>query len=383
MKRTAFALISLFFCCHVLADAPFAASAQDLLAEAAKLKKAAGLSAAIWKDGAVAWEGAVGFADLENEVPARPDMVHRIASISKPITATAVMQLVEQGKLDLDAPIQTYVPTFPKKEQGEVLVWHLLSHTAGVRHYRGGAEANAMEHFTNSLSAMGKFKDDPIGFAPGSKFHYSTYGYTVVATALEEASGEKLGDYLQAHVWEPAGMKSTYLELRGVIVPRRSRGYDLNPKGERLNAVYTDNSVRYAGGGMISTVGDLVRFAGAVQNGTLLKQETFARMLQPIELADGKKSMYALGWNVDEWDVIGRIIFHSGGQAGTSTHLLSCLDKGVAVAVISNTNGESGLGEVCTLLANIALGLPPPPGLKIEPEKTLSERMKEQQQEKK
>ncbi|HRK34433.1 MAG TPA: serine hydrolase domain-containing protein [Candidatus Hydrogenedentes bacterium] len=373
--------IAALACLPSLAEAPLGTSAQALLEEAAKAKKVAGMSAAIWKDGAIAWEGAVGFADVENQVPATPAMVHRIASISKPISAVAAMQLVEQGKLKLDEPIQTYVPTFPKKPEGDILIWHLLSHTSGIRHYKG-SESVAMDYFADSLSAMKGFQDDAIGFAPGTKYNYTTYGYTVLGAAIEAASASKLGDYLQKNVWTPAGMTSTRLELHGVIVPHRSRGYALNPKGELENARYTDNSVRYAGGGMISTAGDLVRFAAAVQDGTLLKRETFERMIQPVTLADGTVSRYALGWTVDTWDVLGRIMSHSGGQSGTSTHLLSSLDRGVSVALISNTRGDTGLNEVGVLLANIALGTTPPPDLKIDPEKTLSDRMKEEQQKK-
>ncbi len=372
-------VLQVFLVAFAYGEAKFAPAAQALLEEAAKAKKAVGMTAAIWQDGAVAWEGAVGFADIENEVPARPNMVHRIASISKPISATALMQLVESGKVKLDAPIQTYVPAFPKKDQGDILVWHLLSHTSGIRHYKGSAEVNDTENYPNSLAAIEKFKNDPIGFTPGTKFHYSTYAYTVVGAAIEQASGQQLRDYMQEHVWGPAGMTSTRFEDQGAIVPHRSRGYAINPKGEAVNAVYSDNSVRYPGGGMLSTVGDLVRFTAAIQNGTLLKPETLEKMIQPVTLPDGTSTKYGFGWGVDTWEVLGRVLSHSGGQSGTSTNLLVSLDKGLAVSVIANTRGESGMNEVCVLLANIALGAPPPPGLTIEPEKTLSERMKEQQ----
>lgn len=355
----------------------WAPTAQTLLDEAAKAKRAVGMTAAVWKDGALAWEGATGFADIENSVPARADMVHRIASISKPITATAVMQLVEQGTIDLDAPIQTYVPAFPQKQQGEVLVRHLLSHTSGIRHYKGGAEANTMEHYADPLSALAVFKDDELGFAPGTQFRYSTYGYTVLAAAIERAFGETLRDYMQEHVWGPAGMTSTRFEERGEIVPHRSRGYQIDPKGELRTAVYTDNSVRYAGGGMVSTAGDLARFAAKVQDGTLIKRETLERMLEPIALADGKASKYGLGWFSATWDVLGRVMRHDGGQSGTATDLLVCRDKGIAVAVIANTDADVGVGEVSVMLANLANGTPPPPGMTIQGFKTMAERIKE------
>ena len=354
-----------------------ATRAQALLEDAAKAKRAAGMSAAMWKDGAIAWEGATGFADVENQVPATPQMVHRIASISKPMTAIAVMQLVEQGKLKLDAPIQTYVPTFPKKSQGEILLWHLLSHTSGIRHYRG-AENVSMEHYDSTLAALEVFQNDDIGFAPGTKFRYTTYGYTVLAAAIESASAEKFGDYMKTNVWTPAGMTSTQLDDRRAIVPHRARGYQVNPKGELQVAPYTDNSVRYAGGGMLSTVGDLVRFAAAVHDGKLVKSESLEKMTAPIKFPDGTESNYGYGWGANTWDVLGRIMGHEGSQSGTVTSLLLCRDKGIAVAIISNTDADVGLQEVSIMFANLANGTPPPPHLKLQPFKTMAERIKEE-----
>ncbi len=354
-----------------------ATRAQALLEDAAKAKRAAGMSAAIWKDGAIAWEGATGFADVENQVPATPQMVHRIASISKPMTAIAVMQLVEQGKLKLDAPIQTYVPTFPKKSQGEILLWHLLSHTSGIRHYRG-AENVSMEYYDSTLAALEVFQNDDIGFAPGTKFRYTTYGYTVLAAAIESASAEKFGDYMKKYVWTPAGMNSTQLDDRRAIVPHRARGYQVNPKGELQVAQYTDNSVRYAGGGILSTVGDLVRFAAAVRDGKLVKSESLEKMTALKKFPDGTDSNYGFGWGTNTWDVLGRIMGHEGSQSGTATSLLLCRDKGIAVAVISNTDADVGLQDISIMLTNLANGTAAPPHLKMLPYKTMAERIKEE-----
>lgn len=377
----AFLLVSFVIVRAALGADDLASRAQSLLEEAAKAKRAEGLSAAIWKDGAIAWEGATGFADVENQVPATPQMVHRIASISKSLTAIGVMQLVEQDKLKLDAPIQTYVPTFPKKSEGDILLWHLLSHTSGIRHYRG-AENVSMEHYDSTLAALDVFQNDDIGFQPGTKFRYTTYGYTVLAAAVESASGEKFGDYMQKNVWTPAGMTSTQLDDRRAIVPHRARGYQVNPKGELQLALYTDNSVRYAGGGMLSTASDLVRFAAAVREGKLVKPESLDKMTTPIKFPDGTESKYGFGWVADTWDVLGRVMRHDGGQSGTATDLLLCRDKGIAVAIISNTDADVGFQEVSIMFANLANGTPPPPHLKLLPYKTMAERIKEENEKK-
>src|SRR5439155_19056924 len=136
-----------------------------------------GLSAAIAASGKIAWGGGFGMSDLENFVPAKASTVYRLGSISKPITAVAAMQLVERGKLDLDAAIQIYVPSFPKKPW-PITVRQLLGHLSGIRHYRGN-EIESTRHYASLVEGLAIFKDDPLLFEPGTKYSYTTYGYSL------------------------------------------------------------------------------------------------------------------------------------------------------------------------------------------------------------
>ena len=331
------------------------AKAQTLLDESAALENMVGLSAAIAVNGETRWAGGAGFLDLENRVPAHAEMVHRIASISKPQTAVAIMQLVEQRKIRLDNTAQSYITNYPEKKW-PMTVRQLLNHTAGVRHYHPG-EAGTMENFGYLKKALRVFKDDPLLFEPGTGYNYTTYGYSVLGVIVENASGKRFGEYMHDHIWSPAGMEYSRLELRGEIVPNRARGYSVSDRGELVNARYTDLSIKYPGGGMVSTVEDLLRFNRAFWDGTLVSQESRDSMLKPTTLADGSVSTYGLGWGVTEDGGHGPAYAHSGGQAGTSTYLVHHYEAGIAVAVISNVDGTSVnvqrlAGKLADLAAN-------------------------------
>jgi CubicO group peptidase (beta-lactamase class C family) len=298
-----------------------------------------GISAAVSIDGRLAWSGGSGFADLEHEAPARGDTVHRIASISKPLAAVGVMLLVEEGKVDLDKEIQDYVPYFPKKEH-PIIVRHIMTHTSGIRHYNSG-ESGVMEHYRTIEDALGVFKDDPLRFEPGTRYSYSSFAYNVLAGLIEEVSGKTFEQFMTERVWGPAGMDRTSLELKDRIVPGRSRPYSRRGQGF-VNTRYTDVSVKWAGGGIISSAEDLVRFADAVTGGKLVKPETLDAMLAPTILKSGDRSNYGLGFQVERPGDNGRVFGHSGSSTGWGSRLYIYPDRGVAAAAIVNLQGGGG-----------------------------------------
>ena len=170
-----------------------------IVAEARDTAGSPGLSAAVAVNGELIWSGASGLADVENGVPATADSVYRIASISKPVAGTALMQLVDQGAVDLDAEVQTYFPAFPEKEF-PITVRHLMTHTSGIRHYNPG-EMDMKDHFDTIEAAIEIFKDDPLVFEPGTQYSYSSYAWNIVAGIVENVSGQSFDDYLQENVW--------------------------------------------------------------------------------------------------------------------------------------------------------------------------------------
>lgn len=334
-------VINIFLCVAFLLNAPTAqaepasyeACLQSVLAE----HQLPGIAAAVAVGGELRWSGGAGHADIENAVPMSGRTVHRIASISKPMAAVGALSLVEQGKLRLDDTARQHVSTWPE-QYSPLTVYQLLSHTSGIRHYKG-AEASTMTHYPNHRIALRAFKDDALLAQPGEKYIYTTYGYTLLGAVIESAAGEELHPYLARTVWSPAGMLDTTFEFRGAIVPRRARGYSRDRDGQIINANYTDLSVKYAGGGMLSTAEDLVRFGMAYEGGKLVSAATRATMLTPAKLTDGTETGYGLGWNVGNRKDDPGAYTHSGGQDGTSTHLAVYPETGLVIAVICNVDG--------------------------------------------
>jgi CubicO group peptidase (beta-lactamase class C family) len=311
-----------------------------------------GLSAAVAQDLRLAWSGGFGMSDLENSVPARASTVYRLGSISKPITAVAVMQLAERDQLDLDAPIQKYVPAFPEKPW-PITARLLLAHLSGIRHYRDQAEVQSTRHYTDLLEPLKIFAADALLFEPGAKHLYSTYGYVLLGAAVEGASGMKFLDYLRQNIFKPSGMERIRADSVYDLIPQRARGYRKMPWGEIQNCALADTSNKIPGGGLVSTADDLVKFAIALNKGTLLKKATVEQMFTLQNTRDGKLAPYGLGWRMQE--LAGKKwVGHEGSQPGVSTFLLMVPADGFVVAILANLEGLD-LGPLAVRMAQVVL----------------------------
>jgi CubicO group peptidase (beta-lactamase class C family) len=319
------------------------------------------ISVAIVKDNRIAFQRSLGMSDVENSVPAKDATVYRIASVTKSITAIAVMQLAEKGRLDLDAPIQKYAPGFPAKSH-PISTRQLLAHLSGIRHYKPG-EPERTDHFDTLTDAIGVFKDDPLEQEPGARYTYTTYGYTLLGLIVEGASGMTFSDYLREHVFKPAEMRNTQADDLFAIIPNRARGY--RPRvygrfdGNNRNASLMDSSYKLPAGGLVSTAEDLARFAIAVQSGVLVKQETLDRMSVSQKTRDGVETGYGYGWYIGNrggrWSE--GSISHGGVQAGFTSDLWLLPAKRFAVVILTNLEGGGrlGLGELANKIADIVL----------------------------
>jgi CubicO group peptidase (beta-lactamase class C family) len=311
-----------------------------------------GLSAAVVRDRELRWSAGFGLADVENAVPATPATVYRLASVSKPITATAVLQLAEKGRLDLDAPIQRYVPGFPEKPW-PITARELLCHQSGIRNWTE-EEFHNTRRFTSLSDALAPFRDDALLFEPATSTQYTSYGFTLLGAAMEGAGGAPFLEQLRAGVFEPAGMESARDDDVLAIIPHRAEGYWRRKDGTLLNAPLTDTSNRLPGGGLVASVEDVARFTSALQRGVLLKPETLRTAFTAQPVRGGRASGYGLGW------VLGRTggrheVYHVGGQPQVSTVLYMVPDAGLAVAVLADLEGvENALLELARQVAGIA-----------------------------
>ncbi len=282
------------------------------------------------------WSRGYGFADLENFVPATERSRYRLASISKPVTAVALLQLVEAGKAGLDDDVRRYVPEFTEK-QWPVTLRQLLSHLGGVRGYNG-TESVTTVHYTNVRDGLAIFDADPLAHQPGSKYLYSSYGFNLAGAAAEAIAAKPFRQLLKDSVFEPAGMSSTRDDDSFAIIPNRVRGYRRTDAGEVLNCELADTSSKVPGGGLISTAADVARFGRAVMDGVLLRPETRTLMWTSQHTNDGKSVGYGLGWGVAAFQ--GQLRYsHAGGQSGTSTYLDVLPKSRIVVAVLCNLQG--------------------------------------------
>jgi serine beta-lactamase-like protein LACTB len=325
-----------------------------------------GVSVAIVLDGRLAWAEGFGMADVEAPAAATAHTVYRIASISKALTGTAAMVLSEQGRFDLDAPVQRYCASFPAKPW-PITTRQLLGHLGGIRYYRvpeypysqsqSDPEVGNTRHFENGIEGgLHFFASDPLVAQPGTHFHYSTQGYTLAACAMEGAAGETYADVVRRTVLSPAGMTRTQPDDRQAIVPLRTRFYSKSSSGALMNAEFLDSSYKVAGGGWLSSAPDLAHLAVAMLSDRLVTRAARARMWTQQTPSDGLGRMgYGLGWQLGSVDGV-RLVGHGGAQQGASAMMLIAPDRRAAVVVLTNADGVGASG-LAVRLFRIVLGL--------------------------
>jgi CubicO group peptidase (beta-lactamase class C family) len=274
------------------------------------------------------------------------------------------MQLVERGQLDLDAPIQKYCPAFPVK-QAPITTREVMGHLGGIRHYKSDspdeAELGNTKHFDNPIQAgIDFFKNDPLVADPGTHFHYSTQGYTLVGCVMEGASGAKYLDFMRQNVLAPAGMEHTQSDDRFAIIPYRTRFYRATKSGTVQNADFLDSSYKIPGGGWLSSAEDMARFEVAMLDDKLLKRATRDLMWTPLKPSDGSKDTYGLGWGASD-ETGFAAVGHSGGQQGTSTAFFIAPAQRTGVVVLTNMEdiGATDLAvEILKVLAGTTVDTP-------------------------
>ena len=301
---------------------------------------APGVAIAAVLHGNTAWSKGYGMADLENAVPVTPHTLFRLGSVSKPITATAAMQLWERGKLDLDAPIQRYCPSFPEKPW-PITTRELLGHLGGIRHYKSDSqddpETGNTKHFTDGIAAgIAFFASDTLVARPGTLFHYSTQGYTLVGCAIATAGGAPYPDVVRENVFVPAGMTETVVDDRFAIIRHRTRFYHKDSTGQVVNAEFLDASYKVPGGGWLSSATDLAGFESALFHDQLVRRSTRTLMWTEQHTTSDSSTGYGLGFGIEGNRVCLHCVGHGGGQQGTSTFILLDQDHDWGVVILVN-----------------------------------------------
>ncbi len=290
-----------------------------------------GVAVLVMQDGKIIKEKGYGLANIEHQVPVKPETVFQSGSIGKQFTATAVMILVEEGKVSLDDPIRKFMEKAPDSWKG-ITIRHLLTHTSGLDDYpedfdfrRDFTEDEEFEVFTKTAPA----------FTPGEKWSYSNVGYATLGFMIHKVTGKFYGDFLRDRVFVPLGMTATRVISESDIVPNRAGGY-LWTKGEFKNQEWVSPTVNTtADGSLYFTIQDLAKWDAALYSEKILKKSSLDLMWTPAKLTDGSTYPYGFGWGIDE--VRGhRNIEHGGSWQGFNTHIARYVQDRLTVVVLMN-----------------------------------------------
>jgi len=284
--------------------------------------------------GGIVFSGAYGWADLENRAPASPLTRWRIGSVSKTLTAAGAMLLAERGMLDPDATVAEILPGWERRPAGRATVRQLAGHLGGVRHYREG-EGISHVHYPSVEDALGLFADDSLVALPGETYDYSTFGYVLLSGLMARAAGEPFLDFLQREVLAPLGMRQTGPDLATRLVPWRASFYEIRD-GRTVPAPFTDNSYKWAGGGLLSTPEDLVRFGIGLLDHRILSAASVATLFTSQRTTAGEETGYGMGFRPRSDWAGRRVVHHGGSSEGGRAFLLLYPDQGVVVAMAAN-----------------------------------------------
>jgi len=307
-----------------------------------------GISVAVSVDGEIVFSEGVGYAELDNRTPATGRTVHNVGSVSKVFAVVGLMQLVETGLIDLDATLQRYMPYYPE-QPSPITIRHILTHTSGIRHYRNGEFGPygllKFRHYDSFEEATRLWRDDPLVYDPGTAWMYSSHAHNLQHGIVESVTDAKYEEYLKYNVFEPAGMMATQFDVPSRIVNNRGKGYVRDANGQFINAPNENPSYKYAGGGILSNVEDMVRLALAINNGKLLDRQTVTEMhtpqIDPSIREYGTNTTLgheqALAWFIRTDQAGRRYPSHTGTVKGTRSFLANFADQGVVVALQVNS----------------------------------------------
>lgn len=310
-----------------------------------------GLSAAVWRNGAVVWTGSAGMRDRAAGLPVTTDTRFRLASVSKLFAATAAAKLAEEGRLDLDAPVASILPWLAN-EWPPISARQLASHTSGLPHYQAQDMDRGAVRYPTARDAVAIFADRQLLSPPGTGYSYSSWGYTLLGALVEAGSGQAFGDYVRRAI---APGLDVGLDATGQPASRASVAYEFVGK-KATPAAPHDLSYSWSGGGMMASARDLARFGGSMLSNRILSRASFERMLTPAILSSGEPAgedgyTVGFGWRYGADADGAPIAFHNGSTIGARSSLVLWRGENLATAVLSNASWTSAIDRTAEMLA--------------------------------
>jgi CubicO group peptidase (beta-lactamase class C family) len=300
----------------------------------------------------VLFQGGYGKADLELDVPNTPESVFRLGSLTKQFTAAAILQLQEQGLLDINDTVDRYLPGYPHGD--EITIYQLLNHTSGIPDYEFLESTMVYRNAVSLDALMAKFSDLPFDYTPGSQFKYSSSGYVILTAIIEKVSGQSYADYLAEHIFQPLGMEATRYDNADTILPGRASGYTWDGDAYH-NAEFFDMSNAAGAGGLVSTVGDMYKWDHALYTDAVLSAAAREAYFAPsVRMEEGMSSAY--GWRIMDTPEH-TLAVHGGEINGFVTFVIRDPATQLYVIVLSNVENPAAV-DVAQGLAAIAYGEP-------------------------
>ena len=328
---------SLAFCFLLSGHVARAAQPVDVVARVVRAEMVKqhipGLALLVSRNGVPIRKQGFGLANVELNVPVKPETIFQSGSIGKQFTATAVMLLVEEGKISLNDPLSKYFDSGPSWWK-DVTIRELLSHTAGFTDYPKDFELRKDYTEDELLKTVAGI---PPAYLPGTDWAYSNLGYVTLGILIHKVSGEYFGDYLQERVFKPLGMSTTRIVSEADIIPNRAAGYRFE-KGQIKNQDWVSPSANStADGSLYFTILDLAKWDAALYTNKILKESSKREMWTVATLRDGKPNWagYGFGWIVDSRNGH-RLVGHDGRWQGFTTHIARYLDDRLTIAILTN-----------------------------------------------
>ena len=324
----------------------------DFIKAEMKKQNIPGLSLAVVKDGKIIKTAGYGLASIKLKTPARPETVYRIASVSKQFIATAIMLLVQEGRLGLDDPINKYLERAPGTWQ-TVTICHLLTHTSGLVREAPGFHSRKIQSDADVIKSAYSL---PLQFAPGEKHQYSNLGYFALAEVIRKVSGRAWPDYLSEKVFKPSGMNTTYATNTTERVPDRASAYIDNDK---LQEVDDNWPALRPSGAFLSTVLDMARWDAMLYTDKILSESSRRQMWTPAKLNGGGTYPYGFGWELGSLRGH-RLVHHGGGGPGVRTKFARFVDDRLTIIVLINLD-DVDVDSIVYGIATLYLPAPTPP----------------------
>jgi len=314
-----------------------------------------GATALVAINGKIVYHKAFGMASLELDVKMERDMVFKIGSITKQFTAVSILMLMEQGKLNLEDDITTFIEDYPTHGH-HISIHHLLTHTSGIKSYSSMDSWRSETKDFEPNELIDYFKKEPMDFAPGENYSYNNSGYSILGYIIEKISGQTYGEFVETNIFNPLGMQSSHYISDSKIIKKRAAGYQ--KKENCVNVRYSSPTYPYAAGGLMSTVEDLFIWNRAICSNKLITQESIDLAFTNYQLNNGKNINYGYGWEINE--ISGsRSVEHNGGFLGFITNSIYLPNEDLFVAVYSNCDYNLPI-ILSTKMAAIAIGKPLP-----------------------